>query len=97
MKRFDVESWLYDSESWYGTDSKVWFVISLILTTLLLVAGLLASSPLAQACDPGNYYDPMHQMCAPYAPTNCPPEYWQACAYPQQGPTVPTPSLREVS
>jgi hypothetical protein len=25
-------------------------------------------------------------VCAPYAPTNCPPQYWQACAYPSQQP-----------
>lgn len=63
-----------------------------MLIRIVAIASLLASSllfaPLAQACSPGDYYDPAHQICQPYPPTNCPPEFWIACAYPQK---VPVP------
>ena len=55
-------------------------LVLLLLALMLPVAGLLAS-PRAQACDWPNYYDPAHQVCAPYPPAypepGYPPEPWQ--------------------
>jgi hypothetical protein len=47
------------------------YLIMIILPILLaFVAGILAAK--ANACDPGNWYDPAHQICAPYPPANQP-------------------------
>jgi hypothetical protein len=35
----------------------------------------LATAPPAHACDAGNWYDPTHQVCAPYPPAYPPPNY----------------------
>jgi hypothetical protein len=46
-------------------------LIMIILPILLaFVAGILAAK--ANACDPGNWYDVSHSVCAPYPPANSP-------------------------
>jgi hypothetical protein len=46
-------------------------LIVVVLPILLaFLAGILAAK--AYACDPGQFYDPAHQICAPYPPANQP-------------------------
>ena len=60
--------------------------IAFWLTVLALVAlaiGLMVLAPSGHAdptCGPGNWYDPTHQICAPYMPSNPQPGYPQTCS-----------------
>lgn len=52
--------------------------VALGLPSALLVAAAFLSiwtAPPAKACDAGNWYDPTHQVCAPYPPAYPPPNY----------------------
>lgn len=49
------------------------FAVALILDGLILTAGALAGE--ARACDPGQYYDPTHQICAGSPPAYPRPGY----------------------
>jgi len=46
-------------ESWYGTDSKVWFYVSMIMSVTIVVVGLLA---MLTACAAPAGTDPDHPM-----------------------------------
>jgi hypothetical protein len=46
-------------------------IVGILLPLLLaFLAGVCAAK--AFACDPGQFYDPNHPICAPYAPANQP-------------------------
>jgi hypothetical protein len=45
-------------------------VWGLVIPLLYLLAGYFAAK--ASACDPGQFYDPAYQICAPYTPANQP-------------------------
>jgi hypothetical protein len=53
--------------------------VSALLALLAAVAsGVILGiqlAPPANACDPGNWYDPTHQVCAPYPPAYPPTNY----------------------
>lgn len=64
--------------------TRLWLAIDILAgvpTALMVTAGVLFA-PLANACDAGNWYDPTHQVCAPYPPAYPPNNYTPPSNYP---------------
>ena len=59
------------------------FLLIILALAALAVGLMIALAPPGHGdptCGPGNLYDPTHQVCAPYMPSNPQPGYPQTCS-----------------
>lgn len=76
MKRLFVDAEGYPRLWW------LYLFVALLTIGLILVAvGAIVTAAHADPyCGDGSYYDPLHQICAPYMPSKPQPGYPQTCS-----------------